>query len=89
LDDTEALQLFWVANAALKPGGRVITIDGCFTPDQSPSARYVLSQDRGQNVRTKEGYLQIASQVFPVVDVSIRHDLLRIPYTHIILECTK
>jgi len=89
LDDAEALQLFHLAQAALKPGGRLLTIDPCFVEKQSPFAQYIISKDRGQNVRTKEGYVAIASQVFSNIAVSIRHDLLRIPYTHIILECIR
>lgn len=89
LDDAEALQLFHLAQAALKPGGRLITFDGVFIEKQSPFARYIISRDRGQNVRTQENYLAIASQVFSTITVSIRHDLLRIPYTHLILECTR
>jgi cyclopropane fatty-acyl-phospholipid synthase-like methyltransferase len=89
LDDAEALQLFHLAKVVLKPGGRLITFDGVFVPDQSPCARYIISKDRGQNVRTKEGYLAIASQIFSNISVSIRHDLLRIPYTHIVIECSR
>jgi len=90
LDDAEALQLCYLAQAALKPGGRLITFDGCYVAGQSPIARYLLSRDRGQNVRDQDGYTKIVSQVFSKdVVASIRHDLLRIPYTHIILECTK
>jgi hypothetical protein len=89
LDDGEALQLFHLAQTALKPGGRLITLDGVFVQKQSPCARYIISKDRGQNVRTQQGYLQLASQVFSTITTSIRHDLLRIPYTHIILECMK
>ena len=90
LDDAEALQLCCLAEAALKPGGRFITFDGCYLPSQSHIARYLLSRDRGQNVRDREGYTKIVSQVFSKdIVVGIRHDLLRIPYTHIILECTK
>ncbi|MBM0740835.1 class I SAM-dependent methyltransferase [Phormidium sp. CLA17] len=90
LDDIEALQLCRLAQAALKPGGRLITFDGCYLTGQSPIAHYLLTRDRGQNVRDQDGYTKIVSQVFSKdVVVSIRHDLLRIPYTHIILECTK
>lgn len=89
LDDAEVLQLFNLAQVALKPGGRLITFDGVFVKKQSPCARYIISKDRGKNVRTKEGYLRLASEVFSDISVNIRHDLLRIPYTHIILECTR
>ncbi|MDM8561940.1 class I SAM-dependent methyltransferase [Candidatus Marithioploca araucensis] len=89
LDDREALQLFKIAYAALKNGGRLITMDGVFVENQSSVARWLISKDRGQNVRTQEGYLELASQVFSNINTDIRHDLLRIPYTHFILECSK
>jgi len=89
LDDVEALQLCQLAGAALKPGGRFISLDACYTPDQSPLAKLIISQDRGQYVRNRESYLRIVSQVFPNIHVSIRHDRLRIPYTHVILECCR
>lgn len=89
LDDDEALRLFELAASALKPGGRLITLDGVYVERQSPVARWIISRDRGQNVRTTDGYLRIGQEVFDRIAVNIRHDLLRIPYTHLILECTK
>jgi len=87
LDDADALSLFRIARAALVPGGRLITLDGCYTPDQSAMARYIISKDRGQHVRDAKAYEELARQVFPQVEVSVRHDLMRIPYTHIIMQC--
>ena len=89
LDDPEALRLFQIAHDALKPGGKLVTLDGVWTNDQSGAARYLLAQDRGQFVRTTEQYVRLAGEVFAVVVPSIRHDLLRIPYTHLILECER
>ena len=87
LDDSEALQLFAIAHEALNPGGKLITLDGVWTNDQSRAARYLLSRDRGRFVRTQEQYVDLASKAFSKITANIRHDLLRIPYTHIILEC--
>ena len=89
LDDPEALRLFQIAHEALKPGGKLVTLDGVWTNGQSIAAHYLLARDRGQFVRSEEGYVQIASRVFSNVKPSIRHDLLRIPYSHIILECLR
>ncbi|MEX0267934.1 class I SAM-dependent methyltransferase [Leptolyngbyaceae cyanobacterium UHCC 1019] len=89
LSDLASLELFNTAIRNLKPGGKLITFDGVFTVNQSPLARWIISKDRGQNVRTEEAYLALASQVFSKITTSIRHDLIRIPYTHIILTCTK
>ncbi len=87
LDDGEASALFRLAKRALKPAGRLITTDPCLVPGQSAIARFVISRDRGQNVRDPVGYLNLARSVFSNLDAQVRHDLLRIPYTHLILDC--
>ena len=91
LDDSEAEKLFDLAYTALKPGGKLVTIDPCYTENQSPFARWIISKDRGQNVRDQKGYLTLAYNLFPPPHTlcNIRHNLLRIPYTHIIMECLK
>jgi len=87
LDDTEAIDLFRVAKAALKPNGRLITLDGCFLEHQSRVARHLLSRDRGKHVRNEMGYVELAKTVFTNVRPFLTSELLRIPYTHVILEC--
>ena len=87
LDDVEAGRLFEIAATALKPGGCFVTVDGCFVPGQSPVARLMLRNDRGKHVRSEDGYLALARRAFNDVRPTIRHDLLRSPYTHLILEC--
>lgn len=88
LNDDEAMQLFELARSILKPDGRLITLDGCYTKGQSWLERFILSKDRGRYVRTKDQYFALASGLFTDVKVSIHHNLIRIPYTHIIMECT-
>lgn len=89
LNDEEAIELFRLAHSALHVGGRVVTLDGCFVPGQSTAARALLKMDRGKHVRTEPGYVGLARAVFEQVRSTIRHDLLRLPYTHIILECER
>lgn len=88
LDDEEVKALFKIARTAMKPGGRLLTFDGCFSDDQSWMSRFFVSRDRGRHVRRWEAYEALALTVFEHVAVTIRHDLIRIPYTHIIMECT-
>jgi SAM-dependent methyltransferase len=88
LDDDEARALFRLARAALKPGGRLVTKDGCFAQGQSAVARFLLRRDRGRFVRDRAGYLAIANETFPHIAAVLRSDLLRLPYTHLILECS-
>ena len=87
LDDSHALSLFKLARRALKPGGRLVTYDGCFVAGQPKLARFVVSRDRGRYVRESAEYAKLASLVFPEVRSFVRQDLLRIPYTHVILQC--
>jgi SAM-dependent methyltransferase len=89
LDDAESEHLFRLAWSALKPGGRLVTLDCALTPDQSRIARFLVSRDRGEHVREPRGYTSIAERVFPSVKATVREDLMRVPYTHVILECEK
>lgn len=87
LDDAEAVQLFELAAAALGPGGRLVTFDGCYAEKQSRIARRMLDADRGEFVRWRPQYEALARRAFDEVEVEVVHDLLRIPYTHIIMTC--
>lgn len=88
LDDDSARHLFSLAREVLVPGGRLITIDACFTPDQHWLARNLIARDRGQNVRTPDGYRQLAISDFPNTILECRHDLLNFPYSHAVLRCS-
>jgi SAM-dependent methyltransferase len=87
LDDLEALQLFRMAHDALKPEGRLVTFDGVWVSDQSRFAKFLLSRDRGCFVRNAKAYGELASKCFSTIKATVRHDMLRIPYSHMILEC--
>ena len=87
LDDAQAARLFDLARLALRPAGRLVTYDGCNVPQQSRIARWMLAKDRGKFVRTREDYLRLARTRFLKVESHLRHDLLRVPYTHLIMCC--
>lgn len=87
ISDLEALRLLTLAKSALAPAGRFIAVEPCYGEDQSFLARWIISKDRGQNVKDKPGYHQLVSTVFNRFTIHIRHDLLRIPYTLAIIEC--
>jgi cyclopropane fatty-acyl-phospholipid synthase-like methyltransferase len=90
LTDDEATELFRVACDALRPDGRLVTLDGVFVKGQSPIARLLLSQDRGRHVRTLPEYQHLAQQTFEDVTYNVTHSLIApVPYTHLIMECTK
>jgi len=86
LNDAEACGLFELAKRALRPDGRVVTIDPCFAERQNPIARFLISQDRGQNVRTAEAYRALPKPNFSGTQGQVRHRSW-IPYTHWVMEC--
>ena len=44
-------------------------------------------RDRGANIRTEDGYRKLALESFGSVEMRVRTDLLRIPYSHLLIEC--
>lgn len=89
LNDEEAIKLFEIGQKALKSGGKLITLDPCYTDEQSNLARWLISKDRGKAIRTKDEYNILAKKVFTHVEPYIYNNLINIPYTHILLECKK
>ncbi|MCD9098591.1 class I SAM-dependent methyltransferase [Luteimonas fraxinea] len=89
LDDDQARSLINVASSMLRPGGRFISMDGTLVAGQSAAARGLILRDRGQNIREPDGYAGLATGSFTEIKPVVRHDLLYVPYTHCILECTR
>lgn len=89
LDDASAANLFRVAHDALRPAGRLVTLDGVFTAEQSRLKRALLEADRGRHVRAEPAYRALAASAFGDVRAHVVEDLFRIPYSNLIMECTR
>ena len=87
LDDQQATEFFALARAALRPGGRLVTADGCYLDGQSRIARLLLDLDRGNHVRTEAEYVTLAKQSFESPTAVVRHDSAFVPYTLVYLDC--
>lgn len=85
LDDDEVRGLFRILVPALKPGGRIVTVDGTFVAGQNPVARWIISKDRGQNVRTPEAYAQLARETYSDIKGHLIHRNW-FPYTYWVME---
>ena len=86
LDDADCAGLFELVRGVLAPGGRFIAVDPAYAPGQSRVARWLIGRDRGAHVRLADAYGELARRWFPSARVSTRTDLLRVPYTHAVLE---
>lgn len=73
----------------LAPGARVITVDPVFAPEQAVVARELIRRDRGQHVRTADGYANLVPSHYASKKIEVRHDLLRVPYSLAIMVCQK
>jgi len=89
LDDAACGALFELAVRALTSDGRLVSVDPAWAPGQPALARWLIGRDRGENVRSGEAYAALAQPWFGAVTVSLRDDLLRVPYTHAVLECSQ
>ena len=65
-----------------------MTIDPCYVEGQPRFARWMISRDRGRDVRTPEAYQDLARERFDRVHGLVQHDRLRLPYSHHVMECS-
>lgn len=89
LDDKEAGILFRNAHAQVEDAGVLLVLDPVRIANQPRFAKYLISKDRGQYVRTPAEYTALAAEHFPIVRTVVLHDLLRVPYTHFVMLCAK
>ena len=89
LDDAGCSRLLDNAMSVLVPEGRFVAIDPARSEPQSKAARWLILRDRGNHVRSVDGYVALARVSFGAVAADLRTDLLRVPYTHAILSCSQ
>jgi 2-polyprenyl-3-methyl-5-hydroxy-6-metoxy-1,4-benzoquinol methylase len=84
LDDTQLTKLMKSLKDRLNPKGTLITFDPAYEDKQNLIAKFLAKNDRGKFVRTKDQYLKFIKSAFSVERADLHHDLLRVPYTHLI-----
>lgn len=87
LDDAMSAALFRLARGMLGPNGFLLTLDPLYMDGQSSIARYIVSRDRGTEVRTEDAYKALASREFSSVESHVDRNPLYIPYTGIVMKC--
>jgi len=81
--------LLETARLYLKEGGYLVTVDSAFHEGQSKVSKWLVSKDRGQNVRTAEGYDALAGRFYEKVDTELITNHLRIPYSIYVMAMYK
>jgi hypothetical protein len=66
--------------------GRLIALEGTFLVRQSRLSHWLVSQDRGRNVRTEPEWKALVAKVFARFETCILTGLDHTPYTYIVIE---
>jgi hypothetical protein len=88
LDDTRVRDLARLTASLAAPTGRLITVDPAFTEDQPWLARRLAEWDSGRRVRRPDGYRALLATSYGKIEPRLFHDLLRVPYTHCVLQAS-
>ena len=87
LSDQEINKLMPNIKKVLKRKGNIITLDNIFINKQNFIAKFLIQMDKGENVRSKKGYLNILKNHFKKINSKIYHQKF-IPYTWFVANCT-
>lgn len=85
LEDSQVEKILSFSVKLLTENGFIVNLENAFVENQNLIAKKIIQMDRGQNVRSPEGYLHFYNGKFRDVQYEIRTDLLHIPYTHILI----
>jgi SAM-dependent methyltransferase len=88
LDDALADKALSLAARLTRGGGRFVSFDPGLVPGQPRIAKFLITRDRGQNVRTVDATRALVEKHFSLVNIEIFNDLLNVPYTHIVVSAS-
>src|SRR5262249_13226752 len=82
LTEDQVTNLVASLQRVVRPGGRLVTVDPVWEPDQATTARVLIALDRGRHVRDIDGYARLIGKGFDELEFTVRSDLLRLPYSY-------
>lgn len=85
--DDEAIEVLEQAKQFLRPKGRLVCLEATFLARQTRLSRRMVSMDRGQYVRSEQQWKDLIAKSFDSYSTSVVTGLIRIPYTHIVIQC--
>ena len=89
LDDEEVKSLYRLSNEVLSTHGKLVSLDCMLYKGQPALEKWIISQDRGEYVREKDDYLNLSRKFFSKISSFSHHNMLRIPYSHLVQICYK
>jgi ubiquinone/menaquinone biosynthesis C-methylase UbiE len=87
LSDDEAIEVLELSKRIMKPNGRLVCLEATFLAHQTKISKWIVSTDRGRYVRSEQEWKDLLSRAFNCYSTWILTGLIRIPYTHIVIEC--
>lgn len=81
LSDEDSSVLLSTGYKYLKPGGYLVTFDTCYHDLQSKISRWLVSKDRGQNVKHWKEFHSFADHFFDKVEGKLYKNYSRLPYS--------
>jgi SAM-dependent methyltransferase len=81
----EVAEIMAGSKMLLKEGGRFAAIEPTRLQKQDYLSRFLVSQDRGQNVLMDYEWSEHLRRHFPKYETKVVNRLLRIPYTHVLM----
>jgi 2-polyprenyl-3-methyl-5-hydroxy-6-metoxy-1,4-benzoquinol methylase len=73
----------------LRDGGKIILLDPVIHEKQNWIARFLISIDRGKSIVDVDKYIKVLSECGYSTNSTLRTDLLRVPYSHLITTLKK
>ena len=88
LSDEESRDLLELCASILAPGGRVVSVDTAFVPDQGRLSRWMSENDRGEFVRYPEQFEALAHPYFESTQSEIVSSTGRVPGAYVLMTMT-
>lgn len=85
LSDDQCDHLLGLLARSLASGGRIVTLDTCFTRTQGAVRRLLAENDRGNYVRYPEALRALAERRFQSVEERVLVDVARIPSDYYVM----
>jgi SAM-dependent methyltransferase len=81
LSDQQIAEILSLARACLRPGGRFISYEPCFSANDDWVGRVFMRLDRGGNIKTDQAWRALLSEYFATVEEYIRRPVYLFRYT--------